>query len=50
MTIPASQAAGTYYSFGNQGVDFGGRLVVATTNTNDITVFHTGTMPSTYAP
>ena len=46
MTIPASQAAGTLYSFGDFGVDFGGRLVVSTTSTNDITVFHTGTTPA----
>ena len=49
MTIPASQAAGTFYPFGNGGVDFAGRLVVSTTSTNDITVFHTPTVPSTYA-
>lgn len=48
MTIPASQAAGTFYSFG-LGVDFGGPLTVATTSTNDITVFHTSTGPSTYS-
>lgn len=49
ITIPASQAAGTFYGFGNTGVDFGGRLVVSTTSTNDVTVFHTGTSPATYA-
>jgi hypothetical protein len=49
MTIPASAAAGTYYSFGNQGVDFGGRLIVSTTSTNDITVFHTSTSPASYS-
>lgn len=48
MTVPASQAAGTYYSFGD-GVDFGGRLTVSTTSTNDVTVFHTGTLPDSYA-
>jgi hypothetical protein len=48
MTIPASQAAGTYYSF-EPGVDFAGRLVISTTSTNDITVFHTGTLPASYA-
>ncbi len=47
MTIPASQAAGTFYDL--NGVDFGGYLKVATTSTNDVTVFHTGTMPSSYA-
>jgi hypothetical protein len=46
ITIPVSQAAGTFYPL---GVDFGGRLVVSTTSTNDITVFHTGTTPSSYA-
>ena len=49
ITIPASQAAGTFYEFGAAGVDFGGRLVVSTTSTNDITVFHSGTSPATYA-
>lgn len=49
ITIPASQAAGTFYSFGTLGVDFGGRLVVSTTSTNDITVFHTNTLPPSYA-
>lgn len=48
ITIPASQAAGTYYSF-EPGVDFAGRLVVSTTSTNDITVFHTNTLPESYA-
>lgn len=43
MTIPASQAAGTFYNL--DGVDFGGYLKVATTNTNDVTVFHTPTSP-----
>jgi hypothetical protein len=46
MVIPASQAAGTYYDLG--GVDFSGFLKVATTSTNDVTVFHTATVP-TYA-
>jgi hypothetical protein len=49
ITIPASQAAGTFYSFGDWGVDFGARLVVSTTSTNDITVFHTSTAPASYA-
>ncbi len=44
-TIPASQAAGTYYSFGLLGVDFAGSLKVLTTSTNDVTVFHTTTIP-----
>jgi hypothetical protein len=47
MTIPASQAAGTFYDL--NGVDFGGYLKVATTSTNDVTVFHTGTLPASYA-
>jgi hypothetical protein len=46
ITIPASQAAGTYYTL--QGVDFAGFLRVATTSTNDVTVFHTTSFP-TYA-
>jgi hypothetical protein len=48
MTIPASQAAGSFYPFGD-GVEFGGRLVVSTTSTNDITVFHSSTSPASYA-
>jgi hypothetical protein len=47
LTIPASQAAGTYYPL--NGVDFGGHLKVSTTSTNDVTVFHTGTLPASYA-
>ena len=43
VTVPASQAAGTYYNLG--GVDFSGFLKVATTSTNDVTVFHTTTVP-----
>jgi hypothetical protein len=43
MVIPASQAAGTYYNLG--GVNFSGWLKVATTSTNDVTVFHTPTLP-----
>lgn len=46
VTVPASQAAGTYYDLG--GVDFSGYLKVSTTSTNDVTVFHTPTTP-TYA-
>jgi hypothetical protein len=46
LTIPASQAAGTYYPV---NAAFGSHLKVATTSTNDVTVFHTGTLPSTYA-
>jgi hypothetical protein len=42
-TIPASQAAGSYFNL--QGVDFSGFLKVATTSTNDVTVFHTKTIP-----
>jgi hypothetical protein len=48
ITVPASQAAGTYYNFGD-GVDFGGFLKVLTTSTNDVTVIHTGTSPAAYA-
>jgi hypothetical protein len=47
VTVPASQAAGTYYNLG--GVDYSGYLKVATTSTNDVTVFHTPTLPTTYA-
>lgn len=48
ITVPASQAAGTFYPF-PAGVDFGGSLKVLTTSTNDVTVYHTGNLPSTYA-
>jgi hypothetical protein len=48
MTIPASAAAGTFYSFG-PGIDFGGRLVISTTSTNDLTVFHSSTGPASYS-
>jgi hypothetical protein len=48
MTIPASQAAGTFYDF-DPGVDFGGRLVISTTSTNDVTVYHTNTLPASFA-
>jgi hypothetical protein len=44
VTIPASQAAGTYYNL--QDVGFSGFLKVATTSTNDVTVFHSGTIPA----
>ena len=47
MVIPASQAAGSFYNLG--GGNFSGYLKVATTSTNDITVFHTPTLPSSYA-
>jgi hypothetical protein len=47
LTIPASQAAGTYYNL--NGVDFASNLRVVTTSTNDITVFHTSTLPSSFA-
>ena len=47
MTIPASQAAGTFYEI--PGVDCAGYLKVSTTSTNDVTVFHTGTLPTVYA-
>lgn len=44
LTVPASQAAGSYYLLG--GVDFSGYLKVATTSTNDVTVIHTATIPA----
>lgn len=44
ITVPASQAAGTYYQLG--GVDYSGYLKVATTSTNDVTVFHSTTFPA----
>ena len=45
MTIPASQAAGTFYLL---DVGFGSALTCLTTNTNDITLVHTGQMPQTW--
>ena len=45
ITVPASQAAGTFYNFG-AGVDFGGYLKVLTTSTNAVTVIHTSTAPA----
>jgi hypothetical protein len=45
-TIPASQAAGTFYPY---DVDFAGYLKVATTSTNDITVIRSNTLPATIA-
>lgn len=47
LTVPASQAAGTFYNLG--GLDFGGRLSVLTTSTNDVTVIHTSTSPASYS-
>ena len=47
MTVPASQAAGTYYPL--NGVDWSGYLKVATTNTNDVTLIHTSAIPTVYA-
>jgi hypothetical protein len=46
-TLKASIAEGTY-PFG-PGLEFTGFLKVATTSTNDITVVHSGTFPTTYA-
>lgn len=46
ITVPASAAAGTYYRL---DCDFSGYLKVATTSTNDVTVFHTATLPSVWA-
>lgn len=41
-TIPASQAAGTFYPY---NVAFSGYLKIATTSTNDVTVTHSATIP-----
>jgi hypothetical protein len=46
-TLPSSAVVG-HYIYG-PGVEFGGFLKVATTSTNDITVIHTSTLPSTIA-
>lgn len=43
ITVPASQAAGSYYPL---NVLYSGYLKVATTSTNDVTVTHTGTVPA----
>jgi hypothetical protein len=48
LTVPASQAAGTFYNFG-AGIDVGPFLSVSTTSTNDVTVIHTSTQPSSQA-
>lgn len=47
ITVPASAAAGTFYNLG--GVDISSYLKVSTTSTNDVTVFHTPTLPTVYA-
>lgn len=47
LTVPASQAAGTFYEV--PGVDCAGYLKVSTTSTNDVTVYHSYTLPTTYA-
>lgn len=46
-TLPSSAVVG-HYLYG-PGVEFAGFLKVATTSTNDITVIHSGTLPSTIA-
>lgn len=48
-TLKASIAEG-HYLFGVDGLDFTGYLKVATTSTNDITVIHSATLPSSFAP
>lgn len=45
-TLKASIAEGSY-SFG--GIDFAGYLRVSTTSTNDLTIVHTATLPSSYS-
>ena len=45
-TIPASAAAGLLYRY---DVAVEGYLKVTTTSTNDVTVIHTGSLPTTYA-
>lgn len=46
QTIPSNQAAGTAYEY---ELDVAGYLKVTTTSTNDITVIHSASMPSSYA-
>lgn len=45
----ASSIANGHYLYGAQGLEFAGFLKVATTSTNDITVIHSSTLPSTIA-
>jgi hypothetical protein len=47
-TLKASIAEGTY-PYGPDGLDFSGFLRVSLTSTNDVTVVHTATLPTTYA-
>lgn len=46
QTIPSNQAAGTAYEY---ELDVTGFLKVTTTSTNDVTVLHSHSLPSTYA-
>lgn len=46
QTIPSNQAAGTAYEY---ELDVAGYLKVTTTSTNDITVIHSGSLPTSYA-
>jgi hypothetical protein len=46
QTIPSNQAAGTAYEY---DLDISGYLKVTTTNTNDITVVHSPSLPTSYA-
>ena len=46
QTIPASQANGTMYDY---DLSVSGFLKVTTTSTNDITVLHSASLPTTYA-
>ena len=48
IAVLAASIANGHYIYG-PGVEFAGWLKVATTSTNDITVIHSGTLPSTYA-
>jgi hypothetical protein len=47
-TLKASIAEGNYM-YGMPGVVFGGYLKVTTSSTNDLTIIHTSTLPTTYA-
>lgn len=44
-TLPSSATVGNY----NYGCDFAGFLKIATTSTNDLTIIHSGTLPSSIA-
>lgn len=48
-TLASSIANGSYLNTASEGLDFAGFLRVALTSTNDITVVHTATLPTSIA-